>query len=144
MQEYNNHLHSRGHKSRLSKFRMKQDARLAQMRMSQRTTQNELEATMDTDKVKPQFCLLCHLYYRTPKDEHRESESHRRMKQFLLPYCTICRIPFKSPMAYETHRCSVEHLRVNFCCFFAQNSCHDQSRLDYANYISLFCTILEL
>lgn len=117
IQEYNNHLHSRGHKARLSKYRIKQEARLAQMRLVQRTAQNELEGSMDTEKVKPQFCLLCHLYYRTPKDEHRESESHRKMKQFLLPYCTVCRIPFKSPMAYETHRCSVDHLRVTFQLF---------------------------
>uniref|UniRef100_A0A0K8V2V2 Zinc finger protein on ecdysone puffs n=3 Tax=Bactrocera latifrons TaxID=174628 RepID=A0A0K8V2V2_BACLA len=33
------------------------------------------------------------------------------MKKFLMPYCSTCHLAFKSPMLYETHRCSLEHLK---------------------------------
>lgn len=83
------------------------------MRLAQRNAQRQLEEeSKDTEKQTPQFCLLCRLNYRSPKDEHQESEAHLKMKKFLMPYCDTCHNSFKSPMAYEIHRCSLEHLRV--------------------------------
>jgi len=35
------------------------------------------------------------------------------MKKFLMPYCRVCRIGFKSPMLYENHICSLDHLKVS-------------------------------
>jgi hypothetical protein len=30
-----------------------------------------------------------------------------------MPYCRVCHIGFKSPMLYENHICSLDHLKVN-------------------------------
>lgn len=97
---------------------MRQKAQLARMRLSQRNAQREFEETSkDTEEMTPQFCLLCRLNYRSEKAEHQASEAHRSMKKFLMPYCTICRIVFKSPMEYESHRSSLDHIKVNLINF---------------------------
>lgn len=94
---------------------LRQKSQIARMRSTQRKAQRELEETIADIEEKPlQFCMLCRLNYRTSKDEHQLSEAHVNMKKFLLPYCKICRISFKSPMVYETHRCSLEHIKVRF------------------------------
>lgn len=113
-QEYTSHLYSRKHKVEMRQVALRQKSQIARMRSSQRKAQRELEETVAEIEEKPlQFCMLCRLNYRTPKDEHEASESHVNMKKFLLPYCKVCRISFKSPMVYETHRCSLEHIKVN-------------------------------
>lgn len=66
--------------------------------------------------------MLCRLNYRSPKEEHQASEAHRKMKEFLMPYCETCSMSFKSPMSYEIHRCSVEHLRVMHKTYFCLSS----------------------
>lgn len=92
---------------------VKQKAQLNRMRLAQRKAQRELEESIADIGEKPvQFCVVCRLNYRTGKEEHLASESHLKMKKFLLPFCKICRIACKSPMAYETHRSSIEHLKV--------------------------------
>lgn len=112
-QDYNNHIHSRSHKLVLGRYGLKQKTRLARMRLAQRNAQRQLEKDLkDAEKLTPQFCMLCRLNYRSPKEEHQASEAHRKMKEFLMPYCETCSMSFKSPMSYEIHRCSVEHLRV--------------------------------
>lgn len=84
------------------------------MRLAQRNTQREIEETAkDTDDLNSQFCLLCRLNYRSEKAEHQASEAHRKMKKFLMPYCSVCRIGFKSPMEFETHNCTIEHIKVS-------------------------------
>lgn len=111
-QEYTNHLYSRTHKAELRRIALRQKAQLARMRLAQRNIQRELEESVkDTDPHESLFCLLCRLNYRTPKGDHQASESHRNMKKFLMPYCKVCRIGFKSPMIYETHRCSLDHIK---------------------------------
>lgn len=113
--DYNNHIHSRSHKLVLGRYGLKQKTRLARMRLAQRNAQRQLEKDLkDAEKLTPQFCMLCRLNYRSPKEEHQASEAHRKMKEFLMPYCETCSMSFKSPMSYEIHRCSVEHLRVNY------------------------------
>lgn len=98
----------------LGRYGLKQKTRLARMRLTQRNAQRQMEKELkETEKLTPQFCMLCRLNYRSPKEEHMSSEAHRKMKEFLMPYCETCSMSFKSPMSYEIHRCSVEHLRVN-------------------------------
>lgn len=112
-QDYNNHIHSRSHKLVLGRYGLKQKTRLARMRLAQRNSQRQMEKELkDTEKLTPQFCMLCRLNYRSPKEDHMQSEAHGKMKEFLMPYCETCSMSFKSPMSYEIHRCSVEHLRV--------------------------------
>lgn len=114
-QEYSNHLHGRTHKLAMRRLVSKQKNQLSRMRMSQRTAQRDIEEkSNDTLEMRPQFCLLCRLNYRQAKVKHQLSESHRNMKKFLMPYCRICRIGFKSPMVFEVHRCSLEHIKVSF------------------------------
>lgn len=83
------------------------------MRMDQRHAQRELdEQCKDDEDMESQFCLLCRLNYRSEKAEHQASDAHKKMKRFLMPYCSICQIGFKGPMVYEMHRCSLEHIKV--------------------------------
>lgn len=112
-QEYTNHLYWRKHKVEMRKVALRQKTLIARMRATQRKAQRELEETIADNEEKPlQFCMLCRLNYRTSKDEHQASMSHVTMQKFLLPYCKVCHISFKSPMVYETHRCSLEHIKV--------------------------------
>lgn len=101
----------------LRRLAVRQKAQLAHMRLAQRNTQREIEEQSKDDEMS-HFCLLCHLNYRSSKVDHQLSEAHRNMKKFLMPYCSICRIAFKSPMAYETHRSSLDHIKVSFIGFF--------------------------
>lgn len=96
----------------MRKLSVQQKTQLLRMRQSQRVAQRDLEEKSDDKDNRSQFCPLCRLNYRQPKVKHQLSEDHRNMKKFLMPYCRICRIPFKSPMIYEAHRCSLEHIKV--------------------------------
>lgn len=114
MQEYQSHLFSRMHKAEIRRVALRQKAQLARMRLAQRNAQRELEeSTKDSGEQPSLFCFVCRLNYRTPKAEHQASEAHRNMKKFLMPYCKICRISFKSAIVFETHRCSLEHIKVS-------------------------------
>lgn len=105
-------MYNRNHKSSLRRVALRQKAQLARMRLAQRNAQREIEETAKDSDLDSQFCLLCRLNYRSEKAEHQASEAHRSMKKFLMPYCSVCRIAFKSPMEYETHRCSLDHIKV--------------------------------
>ncbi|KAJ6642966.1 Cip1-interacting zinc finger protein, partial [Pseudolycoriella hygida] len=110
--EYQHHLYGRQHKLSLKRLSLRQKAQLARMRLAQRNNQREIEeSAKDTDELNSQFCLLCRLNYRSEKSEHQASEAHRKMKAFLMPYCTYCRIGFKSPMEFETHNCTIDHIK---------------------------------
>lgn len=114
MQDYQSHLFSRKHKNEMRQIAARQKAQINRMRLAQRKSQRELEETIPDAKDKPvQYCLMCRLNYRTSKEDHQASEAHIKMKKFLAPYCKICRLSFKSPMTYETHRASLEHLKVS-------------------------------
>lgn len=142
MQEYQHHLYSRQHKLSLKRLSLRQKAQLARMRLAQRNTQREIEeSAKDTEDLNSQFCLLCRLNYRSEKAEHQASEAHRKMKKFLMPYCTVCRIGFKSPMEFETHNCTIEHIKVSgdFFCrlpipfYFMQNLLHTHTYMHKIN-----------
>lgn len=98
----------------MRKIALKQKSILAQMRQAQRNTQNELEKNSDDLTSKTNFCPLCKLNYKQKKAVHQLSEAHKNMKKFLMPYCKVCNITFKSPMIYENHCCSIEHIKVSF------------------------------
>lgn len=112
--KYSLHLHSSRHMVAMRRLAVSQKSVLGRMRLSQRNAQRELEKTTDDLAPRTNFCPLCKLNYKQPKATHQASDSHKQMKKFLMPYCKICRITFKSPMLYETHICSIDHIKVNF------------------------------
>ncbi|CAH1171279.1 unnamed protein product [Phaedon cochleariae] len=110
--KYEMHLMSRNHVIAMRKVAIKQKGILAQMRQAQRNAQNEMEKNGDSLITKmTNFCPLCKLNYKTKKAVHQLSESHKNMKKFLMPFCKVCNITFKSPMIYENHCCSIDHIK---------------------------------
>ncbi|KAK9891462.1 hypothetical protein WA026_014694 [Henosepilachna vigintioctopunctata] len=110
--KYEMHLRSRTHMLSMKRVAMKQKAILSQMRQAQRSAQNELEKSSSEDlQGRTLFCPLCKLNYKQKKDVHQSSEAHKNMKKFLMPFCKICSVTFKSPMIFESHCCSIEHLK---------------------------------
>lgn len=92
-------------------------ATLTRMRVLQRQEQRRVEARdalRGTLPSRTMFCPICKLNYRSLKAIHQLSESHRQMKRFLTPFCRVCRIQFRSPMLFETHMCSLDHIKVIF------------------------------
>lgn len=110
--KYKIHLSSGKHIAAMRRVAVRQKAILGQMRLSQRNAQRELEKTTDDLAPRTNFCPLCKLNYKQPKLTHQNSESHKNMKKFLMPYCRVCKVTFKSPMLYENHLCSLEHIKV--------------------------------
>lgn len=109
--KYGIHLHSSRHMTAMRYVAMKQKSILARMRLTQRNAQRELEKSTEDLAPRTNFCPLCKLNYKQPKATHQASEAHKNMKKFLMPYCRFCSITFKSPMLYETHICSIEHIK---------------------------------
>uniref|UniRef100_A0A182U523 C2H2-type domain-containing protein n=1 Tax=Anopheles melas TaxID=34690 RepID=A0A182U523_9DIPT len=96
---------------------MKCRERLLEMRAAQRNAQKDEDEKSEDgaggdEGKRPGFCLLCRLNYRQPRAVHQQSEGHKMMKKFLMPYCSVCKLGFKSPMAFETHRASLDHLKI--------------------------------
>lgn len=110
--KYKIHLSSGKHIAAMRRVAIRQKAILGQMRLTQRNAQRELEKTTDDLAPRTNFCPLCKLNYKQPKLTHQNSESHKNMKKFLMPYCKVCKVTFKSPMLYENHLCSLEHIKV--------------------------------
>ncbi|XP_055702553.1 zinc finger protein on ecdysone puffs-like isoform X2 [Phlebotomus papatasi] len=111
---YSRHLYGGAHRATM--FRLSRDLKekLTSMRVTQRNEQRELEMNLTEDEIntRPHYCLLCRLSYRQEKTVHQNSEGHKSMRRFLLPYCGTCKLSFKSPMLYETHRCSLDHIKL--------------------------------
>uniref|UniRef100_A0A182NIG9 U1-type domain-containing protein n=1 Tax=Anopheles dirus TaxID=7168 RepID=A0A182NIG9_9DIPT len=120
--EYQHHLYSRNHKLKMRSLAIMCRERLLEMRAAQRNAQKDVDeksedggADGDDGKLvgpRAGFCMLCRLNYRQQRTVHQQSEGHRQMKKFLMPFCKVCNISFKSPMAYETHRASLDHLKI--------------------------------
>lgn len=106
------HLQSGRHMAAMRKVALRQKSVLGQMRAAQRTAQRELEKNAENLAPRTNFCPLCKLNYKQPKAIHQVSDAHKNMKKFLMPLCKICKITFKSPMVYESHCCSIEHIKV--------------------------------
>ncbi|XP_045493354.1 zinc finger protein on ecdysone puffs isoform X1 [Colias croceus] len=109
---YAKHLLSLKHRAAMSGVARRHKAQLLRMRVAQRGAQRELEAAAGADLApRTTFCLVCRLNHRTTRHAHNLTDTHRAMKRFLMPFCRICRITFRSPMIYEHHICSIEHLK---------------------------------
>ncbi|KAK9731761.1 hypothetical protein QE152_g13387 [Popillia japonica] len=108
---YSMHLQSGKHMAAMRRIAIKQKAILSRMRVIQRNAQRELEKTTEDLAPRTNFCPLCKLNYKQPKATHQASEAHKNMKKFLMPYCKVCKITFKSPMLYESHCCMIDHLK---------------------------------
>uniref|UniRef100_A0A182SVY5 C2H2-type domain-containing protein n=1 Tax=Anopheles maculatus TaxID=74869 RepID=A0A182SVY5_9DIPT len=116
-QEYQIHLYSRTHKMKMRSLAVKCREQLLEMRAKQRNAQNDEDGKSDDgtggeEGKRPGFCMMCRLNYRQQRAVHQQSEGHKMMKKFLMPYCNVCNLGFKSPMAYETHRASLDHLKI--------------------------------
>lgn len=113
--DYQNHLRGPHHVNAMRKlsFRLKQN--LARMRVEQRIQQRLEEKNDEIRGVaagRTNYCHTCKLNYRQERTRHNESEMHKKMKEFLMPTCIICRINFRSPMLFENHICSLEHIKI--------------------------------
>ncbi|KAJ9597082.1 hypothetical protein L9F63_027028 [Diploptera punctata] len=112
--EYTMHLYTSKHINMMRKQSLRHKQTLARMRMNQRQKQRLVEASDEVHgslAPRTNFCAICKLNYRQLKVKHQGSDSHRAMKKFLMPYCRVCRVGFKSPMLYENHICSLDHLK---------------------------------
>lgn len=139
--KYSMHLQSGRHMAAMRKVALKQKSILSQMRMAQRTAQRELEKTTDDLAPRTNFCPLCKLNYKQPKATHQASAAHKNMKKFLMPYCKFCKITFKSPMIYESHCCSIEHIKRKQLAHNGDKSDKDDGSEDDDNNLENFMTI---
>ncbi|XP_047019845.1 zinc finger protein on ecdysone puffs-like isoform X1 [Helicoverpa zea] len=109
---YVKHLVSSKHRAAMSGVARRHKAQLLRMRVAQRGAQRELEAAAGAQlAARTTFCPVCRLNHRTTRHAHNLTDTHRAMKRFLMPFCQICRLTFRSPMIYEHHICSLEHLK---------------------------------
>ncbi|XP_041975094.1 zinc finger protein on ecdysone puffs isoform X2 [Aricia agestis] len=109
---YAKHLVSSAHRAAMSGVARRHKAQLLRMRMAQRGAQRELESAAGAElTARTTFCLVCRLNHRTSRHSHNLTDTHRAMKRFLMPFCRICRLTFRSPMNYEHHICSIDHLK---------------------------------
>ncbi|KAJ2947846.1 hypothetical protein O0L34_g9635 [Tuta absoluta] len=109
---YTKHLMSNKHRLAMGSVARRHKAQLLRMRLAQRGAQRELEAGGAAPLApRTAFCLVCRLNHRTTRHAHNLTDTHRAMKRFLMPFCRVCRVAFRSPMLYEHHICSLEHLK---------------------------------
>ncbi|CAB3239954.1 unnamed protein product [Arctia plantaginis] len=109
---YVKHLVSSKHRAAMNSVARRHKVQLLRMRVAQRGAQRELEAAAGAQLAqRTTFCPVCRLNHRTTRHAHNLTDTHRAMKRFLMPFCQICRLTFRSPMIYEHHICSVEHLK---------------------------------
>lgn len=112
-QSYSKHLVSSKHRASMSAIARRHKSALLRMRVAQRGAQRELEAAGGAElAARTTFCLVCRLNHRTSRHDHNLTDTHRAMKRFLMPFCRVCKLAFRSPMIYEHHICSVDHLKV--------------------------------
>ncbi|XP_074110269.1 uncharacterized protein LOC141534668 isoform X2 [Cotesia typhae] len=112
--DYSLHLYSGRHNTAMRRIAARHKASLACMRVLQRQEQRRheaQEASRGTLPSRTMFCQICKLNYRSLKAAHHASESHRQIKRFLTPFCRVCRMQFRSPMLFETHTCSLDHIK---------------------------------
>jgi hypothetical protein len=65
-------------------------ATLNRLRKVQRDKQLEIEAMIkDVEDIPSKYCQTCKLNFRQSKEEHRISEDHKKIRNFLKPYCKV-------------------------------------------------------
>lgn len=111
--EYSKHLDTRKHQKAMAELFTKLRKTLVNMRMEQRKKQRQIDDEMKAKNMhlKTFFCAICKLNYRSLKSQHLSSSAHRKMSEFLLPFCKVCRIWFKSAWSYESHLCELTHIK---------------------------------
>ena len=113
--DYKKHLKDMTHMSAMRRIAKKQRTQLMKMRLDQRNEQRRIERNPKNVTKRTIFCPLCKLNFRQLKSIHQTSNSHKAMRKFLMPYCRLCDVSFRSPMFYETHLCSLNHIaKVSF------------------------------
>lgn len=66
---------------------------LNRLRKVQRDRQLEIEARLkNVENIPSKYCQICKLYFRQSKIEHRDSDDHKKIRNFLKPYCKVCYI----------------------------------------------------
>ncbi|KAL2717853.1 protein SHORT ROOT IN SALT MEDIUM 1-like isoform X1 [Vespula squamosa] len=131
--EYSLHLYSGRHSAAMRRIASRHKATLTRMRVLQRQEQRRVEARdalRGTLPSRTMFCPICKLNYRSLKAIHQLSESHRQMKRFLTPFCRVCRIQFRSPMLFETHMCSLDHIKRKSVWKERMNTGNDEAEAD--------------
>ena len=63
-------------------------------------------------KLAPIYCKVCKLVFHQKRIEHNASEMHRLINDFLNPRCSSCDTDYFSPMAYERHIATLQHIKV--------------------------------
>ncbi|KAK6629110.1 hypothetical protein RUM43_002927 [Polyplax serrata] len=110
--QYSLHLYHPTHAKAMKQKSQQLKQSLAAMRIAQRARQKKMdEEDLTSMSTKFTFCFICKLSYSQDKSVHQTSDAHKKLKNFLQPYCTVCRISFKSPMSYERHLCSLDHMK---------------------------------
>ncbi|CAH1977204.1 unnamed protein product [Acanthoscelides obtectus] len=127
---YETHLRQKMHVMAMRRLAYRQKNILAQMRHAQRSTQNEIEKEDDDLTDTTHYCMLCKLNYKQKKSVHQLSESHKNMKKFLMPTCKVCDIDFKSPMSYEGHLCSIDHMKTKQRSHIAGSDSGEENELE--------------
>lgn len=120
LQKYASHLITESHGASLKNLRTKLQQRIGALRACQRKRQNILTKKMEEDgslldengqRKVTLFCKMCKLLFNQSRDEHNESEDHKKIIDFLNPVCELCDVKFRTPMSYEKHLCSAKHLQ---------------------------------
>lgn len=76
----------------MRKVSIKLKMKLGRLRKIQRDRQLEIEARLkNVEKIPSKYCPICKLYFRQSKIEHRDSEDHKKIRNFLRPYCKVCK-----------------------------------------------------
>ena len=104
----------------MTKIRQRVANSLASLQSKQRSLQKRIEHQLhkegklydsNGDRVQLLYCKPCNLrYHENPDEPHDESEMHQKIHEFRSKKCIVCDIQFASPMLYEHHLASVNHL----------------------------------
>ncbi|CAH0768761.1 unnamed protein product [Bemisia tabaci] len=111
--DYEDHLRSGKHKSAMRNRSMELKKKLARIRLQQRDEQREIDEKLaaEGETFKTMFCETCKLIFKQRRMDHNDSDNHKKTKILLNPYCKCCRIRFLSPMAFEAHIASLDHIQ---------------------------------
>lgn len=76
----------------MKKVSIKLRLTLNRLRKVQRDRQLEIEARLkNVENIVSKYCQICKLYFRQSKIEHRDSDDHKKIRNFLKPYCKVKR-----------------------------------------------------
>lgn len=89
-QDFRSHLTRRTHLMAMKKVSLRARLTLNRLRKVQRDRQLDIEARLkNVENIPSKYCQICKLYFRQSKIEHRESDDHKKIRNFLKPYCKV-------------------------------------------------------